>query len=264
MKTLEKVIAKIENTPTSFLFWVTSFLGLIAVRLLIENWLGGFQNRSGLFLFYEFAHTLLFFLIVYFLFLGILEKFLKIGIKKISNVLLWGYLIILAPPIIDNIISGGTGFWSFYDFGSARDLIGNFFTFFDSTPEIGITYGVRVEVALAVIFLLIYGYLKSKNILKSLTLAVISYTAFFVLATAPSWITILAKGFFKGFLAVGIVDTAQMFLTPAKIFSHEIVDIISSLNIKMSLIYSLVITGIILIGLFFNYKIGRASCRERV
>ncbi len=254
MKILEKTIVKIENTPTSFLFWITSFLGLIAVRILIENWLGVFQNRSGLFLFYEFTHTLLFFLIVYLLFLGIIEKFLKIGFKKISNVLLWGYLIILTPPIIDNILSGGTGFWSFYDFGSIKDLIGNFFTFFDNTPEIGITYGVRIEVALAVIFLLIYGYIKSKNILKSLALAVVSYAAFFILATFPSWITIMAKGFFKGFLAVGIVDTAQMFLAPAKIFSREITDIVSSLNIKMSLVYSLVITGTILIGLFFNHR----------
>jgi len=50
------------------------------------------------------------------------------------------------------------------------------------------------------------------------------------------------------------VDIVKMFLSPAKIFSHNFSDIVSSLGIKMSLIYSLVFTIIVAIGLFLNYK----------
>ena len=140
-----KIIKKIENAPTSFWLWISAFTAIIFIRLAVESWLSGLRSRSGLFLFYEFAHTFLFFLTAYLLFVWVLKKFLKTELKKISNVLLWGYLIIISPPILDYIISRGQGYWSFYDFGSLKSLSLWFFTFFDQTPEIGITYGVRIE-----------------------------------------------------------------------------------------------------------------------
>ena len=249
-----KLIQKIENAPSSFGLWAISFLSLIIVRILIENWLEGFQSQSALFIFYEITHTFLFFIIAYLLFLGLIRKIIPTGFRQISNILLWGYLAILTPPIIDHIISRRQGFWSFYEFGGLADLGRIFFTFFGDTPEIGITQGVRIEIALAIILLTVYGYIKSKNIFKSLSLGLLAYLIFFVLGTFPSWITIAVEGFSKGFLAISEVDIAKMFLTPAKIFSHGFSNIVSSLNIKMSLIYSLVFTAIISAGLFLNYK----------
>lgn len=248
------MIINIENSPTTFGLWVASFLGLIMTRLLVENWLTHFQNRSGIFLFYEFTHTLLFFLLSYILILVFLSQLLKINYQKISNILLWGFLIILTPPIVDNLLSRGRGLWSFYDFGSLNDLRHYFFSFFDKTPDMGITYGVRLEVALAIIFLFIYAYLKSKDIAKSLAVGVGSYVIFFILGTFPSWITIIVKSFSKNIFQINDIDTAQMFLSPAKIFSREFFDIASSLNVKMSLVYSIILTGVILIGLFLNYR----------
>ncbi len=251
---LRKIIESIENYQNSFWLWLASFSGLIVIRILIENWLMYLQNRTGLYLFYEFTHTFLFFLIAFLLILGLLNKLLKVDFKKAANVLLYGYLIVITPPIIDHIISGGKGFWSFYIFDSFSGLVKRFFTFFGDRPDIGITYGVRVEVALAVIFLFIYGYIKSKNIFKSLYLSLISYTIFFVLGTFPSWITIATNGFAKGFFKVTEVDVAQMFLTPAKIFSREIPDIVSSLNIKMSIIFSLLLAGLLVVGCWLLVK----------
>src|SRR4030042_2473677 len=238
-KWFQKIIDFIENSPTPFWLWLAAFSGIIVLRLLVENWLENFRNRSGLFLFYEFTHTFLFFLISYILFAILINKFLKVEIKKAANILLWGFLIIITPPIIDFIISKGKGFWSFYEFDSLAGLARRFFTFFGNKPEIGITYGVRIEVVLALIFLFFYSFIKSRNIIKSLSVSFVSYLTFFILGTFPSWITILFKGFSEGFLNITGVDVAQMFLAPAKIFSREIPDIISALNIKMSLVYSL-------------------------
>lgn len=251
---LHRVVSGIENSPITFRLWLAVFSGIIVLRLLVESWLTGFKNRSGLFLFYEFTHTFLFFLISYVLFAILINKFLKVEIKKAANVLLWGFLIIVTPPIIDFIISKGKGFWSFYKFDSLIGLAKRFFTFFGDKPEIGITYGVRIEVALAIVFLFVYSLVKSKNIIKSLSLSFFSYLIFFVLGTFPSYATILIKGFIRGFLDITDIDIVQMFLTPARIFSRDIPDMVSSLNIKMSLVYSLVIIGIILIGLFFYQK----------
>ncbi len=251
---LRKIIDGMENSNTGFWLWLAAFTCIITLRILVENWLDNFKNTSGLFIFYEFAHTFLFFLVAYLIFLWILQKFLKIGFKKISNVLLWGYLLILSPPIADHIISGGQGYWSFYKFDNLAGLFQRFFTFFGDKPEIGITYGVRIEVALALVFLLIYSLIKSKNIIKSLTISLLSYLAFFILGTFPAWITIAVKGFSKGFLKITEIDAAQMFLAPASVFSKNIPDIVSSLNVKMSITYSLFLTGILLAGLFFYRK----------
>jgi len=254
LKFIQKIITVLENTPSSFGLWAVSFLSIIVVRVLIENWLEGFYGYSAIFIFYEITHTFLFFTIAYFLFLGLIKKIISTGFQQASNILLWGYLAILTPPLIDCIISGGKGFWSFYEFGGLAKLAESFFTLFKESPEIGITYGVIIEIALAVILLTVYGYIKSKNIFKSVALGIFSYIIFFILGTVPSWVAIAANGFSKGFLAVNEVDTAKMFLSPAKIFSGGMLDITSALNIKMSLIYSLVLTAIVAVGLFLNYK----------
>jgi 4-hydroxybenzoate polyprenyltransferase len=253
-KTFLKIMNSLESAPTGFYLWISSFLAIIVMRILTENWIGGLRNRSGLFIFYEFTHTFLFFLIAYLIFLWMLNSFLKVGFRKISNILLWGYLLIITPPIIDFIISRGAGFWSFYKFDSLAGLFQRFLTFFGDKPEIGITYGVRSEVALALVFMFVYSLAKSKTFLKSLLIFFLAYFIFFILGTFPSWITIFIKGFTDGFLSVTEVDVAQMFLTPVLIFSRSIPDIVSSLNIKMSIIYALMLAGIMIVGLFFYQK----------
>lgn len=251
LKFLNKIVEKVENLRTSFLFWAISFLSLIAMRLLVENWLSSFKNRSGIFFFFEFTHTLLFFLITYLLFLLFFTGFLKVTLARASNMLLLGFLLILTPPIIDQVLSGGQIYWSFYDFGGLHDLGIFFLNFFDNTPNMGITYGVRLEVFLAILLLSVYAFIKSKKISRAIFAGFFSYAVFFVLGTFPSWITIAVRGFSKGFLVIGEIDVVQLFLTPAKIFSREIPDIVSSLNIKMSLVYALLATALVFIGLFF-------------
>lgn len=260
-KLIEKIITGIEETPTGFLPWIVSFLCIIAIRILIESWINRFRNHSGLFIFYEFTHNFLFFSIAYLLFLILLKKTTKTSFSKISNALLWGYLIILTPPISDYVISKGKGFWSFYAFDGVFGLIKRFFTFFGDKPEIGVTYGVRIEVAFAVILLFAYGFVKLRSksstrvcLMKSAAIALLAYLIFFILGTFPSYFTIAIDGLTKGFIRVTDVDIAQMFLSPAFLFSREIPDIVSSLNIKMSLIYSLVLSLIIISGLFVYYK----------
>ncbi len=260
-KIAAKATTAIEESRTNFLSWSAAFLSLIVARILIENWIAGFQSRSGFFLFYEFTHNFLFFLIAYIIFLVAFQKILKVKFSKFSNILLFGFLIMLTPPIIDNIISQGKGFWSFYKFDSITGLIQRYFTFFGDKPEIGITYGVRAEVAVVTILMLIYSYIKfeskSKKLIsaiKAISVAIASYTILFILGTFPSYVTIAINGLSKGFLKIKDFDVAQMFLTPVSIFSREISEITSVFNFKMSLVYVLLLTLIILWVLFIYQK----------
>ena len=121
-KFIQKIITVLENTSINFHLWAFSLLCLIIIRVLIENWLGSFSGKNGANFFYHLICNLLFFSTTYFLFAGIIKISLKINLKKIANVLLWGYWIMLFPPILDAIIFKGKDVWSFYYFGGLEEL----------------------------------------------------------------------------------------------------------------------------------------------
>ena len=261
LKLAEKLINSIENSEISFIKWLASFTAVIIARILVENWISGFGNKSPLFIFYEFTHNFLFFAFSFLLFVFLLNKILKTSIAKLSNVMLWGFLIIITPPIIDNIISKGKGLWSFYKFDSISGLIKRFLTFFGDKPEIGITYGVRFEVAIVILLLFVYVFIKVRRKKKNLAAfahsimaAFLAYTLFFILGTFPSYITIFFEGIRKGFMKVSEADIAGMFLSPSPLFFKEITEMTSVFNLKMSLIYVIFLSLISITGLFFYWK----------
>lgn len=253
---LHRFIETIETAPLTLATFAAAFFALIIARLTVENTLGLFQERSFFFFFFEFTHTFLFFLCSYLLLLPVIRYAGKIDFKKAANVLLFGFLIILTPPLIDTFIFRGAHFWSFYEFDGLIGLFHRFFTLFGDTPEMGITYGVRVEVVLVTLGLGFYTYLKSKLLVKSLFVALLTYTVLFVLGTFPSWLTLMMLAFQKSLLAINGNDVAGLFLSPETILSRELTDFRSVLNFKMSIIYAalaLLLTGILLFREFPKY-----------
>lgn len=277
LKLTRKIIEKLESAPITFRSWLISYTAIIAVRILVEEWIDGLKNSVLANFFYGISHTFLFFLLSYLLVAFLLRYFLKVELKKIFNVILFGYFIIITPPIVDHIVSFGRGFWSFYKFDSLVGLWGRYLTFFGDRWDLGITYGVRFEIAASLVLIFIYSLVKTSDknfalevikiklenskpqrvifsILYSFFIAFLAYTLFFILGTLPSYFTIFTLGFSKGFLAVKDIDIAQMFLSPVKIFSREIGEIKSALSIKMDLIYSLLLFGVSITYFYQEYK----------
>ncbi len=250
----KNLMEKIENSPTSFYLWTFSFLGIIFGRILMENWLDGMINRTGDYFFHHASYTFVFFLLNYLIFVWLLVKNLKIDIRRASNVMLWGYPIIIFPPLIDFILFREKVYLSFYGIYGLAEMPKRFFTFFGDNPDFGVTYGVRIEIALAVIFLSLYGYLKTRSKIKSLWLGLQIYVVLFVLATFPSWVTIIYQSVFKGFIRVSDIEIVQLFFTSAKLFSRETGSYTNALSIKVSIVYSVLLVGIIILGLFFYYR----------
>jgi 4-hydroxybenzoate polyprenyltransferase len=254
IKRLENLIEKIEKLPTNFYLWLISFLSIITSRILIETWLGGMVNKTGDYFFHHTMDVFCFFFLAYIIFLILLMSNLRIKIKEASNVMLWGYLIIIVPPIIDFIILKERPFLSFYGFYGLAEMPKRFFTFFGDSPDFGITYGVRFEIAFTVLALLVYSYLKTRNKLKSLGIALQAYLVLFILATFPSWITILIYGFSKGFMNIGDQEIVQLFLTSARLFSRETGTYLNALSIKLSIIYALILFFVINGGAYVLYR----------
>lgn len=248
------LIKKIEEYPLTFYIWASSFLSIIACRILMENLLDGMLNRTGDYFFHHASYTFVFFLLTYLIFIGLLVKNLKIKLKEAFNIMLWGYPIIIFPPLIDFILLRDTMYLSFYGIYGLAEMPVRFLTFFGDSPDFGVTYGVRFEIAMAVVALGFYGYLKTKNKIMALWLSLQVYIVLFILGTFPSWVTIISQGFLKGFMQIRDIEIVQLFFTSAKFFSRETGTYTNALSIKVSIIYSILLMGIIILGLFLYYR----------
>lgn len=244
------MIRSIEERRISFWVLLSSFASLIIIRVLVENMAAGENSHKGVLTFYEFFDS---FAIAYLLSLWIIHKMLAVDFRRAANILIVGYSVIIIPPIVDYIMSHGKGFLSFYTFDGFAGLVKRFFTFFGDRPDIGITYGVRAEILIAVILILIYSYLKSKNILKSILTSLSVYLVLFLLGTFPSWITIAVEGISKGFLRITGIDAVQMFFSPFSLFSREINSVNDALITRVNMIYILLLTAILLLA-FWKYQ----------
>ncbi|KKP64676.1 MAG: Bacteriochlorophyll/chlorophyll synthetase [Candidatus Moranbacteria bacterium GW2011_GWF2_34_56] len=245
---LGNLIKKIEEYPLNFYIWTSSFLSIITCRILMENWLDGMLNRTGDYFFHHASYTFVFFLLTYLIFIGLLVKNLAF------NIMLWGYPIIIFPPLIDFILLRDTMYLSFYGIYGLAEMPIRFLTFFGDNPDFGVTYGVRFEIAMAVIALGFYGYLKTKNKIRALWLSLQVYMVLFILGTFPSWVTIISQGFLRGFMQVRDIEIVQLFFTSAKFFSRETGTYTNALSIKVSIVYSILLLGIIILGLFLYYR----------
>ena len=247
---LRRFIHSIEQQPFSLSLWSVAFLSLIIIRIGIESSLGFFGPRTLTFLFFEFSHTFLFFLIAFLLFIPIMRFSGARSLASAAHLLLFGFLIILTPPLIDTAIFQGKSFWSFYEFDGLRGLLMRFFTLFGDTPDIGITYGVRIEVVLVTCGVVCYSLLNHQKLRRAFASGLIAYTTLFILGTFPSYLTLLLDGFSRGFFTIQATDVAAIFLTPADLFSRSAPDIRSALNMKMSLWYAS-LSVILLSGFLF-------------
>ncbi len=239
---IKRVLDSIEASPLSLASFSLAFLGIILVRLFIESTLNAYGTESLRYMFFEFSHTFLFFLFAFLVFLPLARLAGASSWTRAANLILFGFLIIWTPPLIDAYIFQGTRFWSFYELDSLRGLLGQFFTFFDDTPNVGITYGVRVEVAVMTLAFTLYAWIRSRKLWKTLGIALLTYFTFFILGTFPSYVALLMLGFQKGFLSVTEFDIVGSMLSPMSSFGQGTIDARMSLGARMSLVYAILST----------------------
>jgi 4-hydroxybenzoate polyprenyltransferase len=249
-----KIIENIEKYPLSPTSWLVAFFSLVSLRLLGEHLVNGFSDYSLSFFVGSFLVTLLFFSFSFLLILLFLTAYIKKQAQKVANVLLWGFFLIILPPIIDKIWCGTRKCWSFYTFDSLKGLGLRFLTFFGDNPTLGITYGVRVEVALAVILIAVYVFVVTRKVIKSLLGALGTYTILFILGSFPAWLSFFVLSPEKRIASVEGFDVAGLFLSSAKLFSIENQDPLNNLNVKMNLIYGLLVAAAAAVFFWANWR----------
>lgn len=253
MKGIGNLVLLIEKTPISLKGWIFSFGAIISTRLYVEFLLFPDLKKTSESLLGATLHTALFFCISYVVILVVVWTLTRDNIGKPARILLWGQWIILLPPIVDKIIFKDKFFFSFYIFDSPSGLMHRFFHFFGANPDFGITYGTRVEVLLVVFLLGGYFFLKTKKIFFSLFGALVIYAVLFLLGCLPSLFAFVLGPLLTDDSRVSAAIVAKIFLSPLSFFSRDISDLSGILHFKMSLLYNLVLFGL-LSGLLFLYS----------
>lgn len=254
LKRLETLFERIEATPLNLASWFTALFAIIGVRVAIELYFEDIQFRFADHFFYQFTHHYLIFILIYLTSLPIIVWFARVTIKQAALILLFGFLIIWTPPIVDEIMSRGDGLWSFYAFDSPQGLVERYVTFFGDKPEVGITYGVRFEIGSVLLLMALYVWVKTRRFWRMLCGVLALYTTLFIIGVFPSLITFALLAGTQGVLSVTELDVARLMLSPEPLYLLNPPNVSVVLALKMGLIYSALLPWIItgLLALYFR------------
>jgi hypothetical protein len=261
---MNKIISHINDitwTPKSLIF---TFFAIMLVRLACEGWISRFLPRDMLFFFFEALHTTLFFGILFIICITILRKIALMHITTSITIMMFGYLLVIFPPIIDWIISimfyDGAHFMSYYLFDDANGLLLRYVTFFGDQPHNGITYGTRIMIACALVLITGATYISTHNIFRTILACAITYTVFFLMSALPSLITFAIN---DAHLQATSAIVASEIASPTSFLNNAITNAFNAINIKMTMLYVIIfLTLIVMIAHIFHRNISVSLWRN--
>ncbi len=254
MQKLKIIVDKLLEKKISLLEWVAVFAFSIAIRMFVEFFVAINYSLDPLENLIEYLHNFFFFLLSFLSIWLILAWLIKENPEKLAFLLAWGSLLVIFPPVLDMLKTGGEVYWSFYSLGSFKELGLQLITFFGHLPAGIVYFGSKIMFAIAILsaFVLVLG--KTGKWIKAILGAFLTYVIFFLMGTFPSWLTLLYKliqG--KNIFEVKSFETAQ-FLSPFyPIFGIKFRNFQYSLPYNLDLVYfPLLIVVIVIFFLIYN------------
>lgn len=256
---------------------ILSLFGIVIIRTFFEN----FSSADPSGYFFSWKDAYLQFPIYYasiFLSFGLLLYFLtKKSLNQILNFEIKIFLFALLPPIIDLLVTKGKGSAILYIVTEPQKLPIAFFELLNPITSSGITFGVHVAAYLILIFLSIFIYRATRNILRAFLGIFIGYAIFFFYAITPS--IIVAPHFLQNSpVSVSeayrsIFEQSWTMMTQTslgdKIFTYQNIGTSASLNEPVTQLFFLYLT--FQVGLFFIIfkpnlfaSVKRNLCPERI
>lgn len=178
-----RFLGSVENSRLKLRWFIVYFLLVILLRWFLEYLIDPVKpSRPEIF----FIHFSLFYMATALFLMLFVSFFTHEPIIKVSKIVLVSGALILLAPILDFAIGKGTG----YDIGHMHpkfydDPFGNYFTFFSEFNQKGITPGLRIELAIILIFTFLYLLVKTESTIKSLILALAIYTIGYIFVIFP-------------------------------------------------------------------------------
>jgi 4-hydroxybenzoate polyprenyltransferase len=186
-----KIIAKIEGADVSLGEWIAGFLGIIFIRFFLENFSNPAPSFPAVPDILTMVHYGLFYLAAI-LSSSLILRLVVPDIKKVSKFMLAIFTVCWLPPIVDLVVAHGSWSSMAYVFASSHALWKDFLTFGGGSILGGVTIGIKVEFILVLCGVFSYVFLKTKNIWKSIGIALLSYVVMFALIALPSFLALPA------------------------------------------------------------------------
>jgi len=187
-KLSNSVLNDLFSSKTSVITWLLVFLSMLVLRCFIEQFVATTNPLAPAETLTEFLHNLYFFLLTIILAWLLLSVLLKIKPQKLTYLFVFSTFLMVIPPVIDMIKTGGQVYWSFYIIGSAQDLFWQLVTILGHFPSGIVYFGTRITFVLAIIIVAGLVWLKTKKIIKTLAGAIGTYLVFFFMGAFPTFL----------------------------------------------------------------------------
>ncbi len=193
MKFVKRVVAYFENLNVPLSYYILTFLFILILRSFFEifsdriakNPLAMTAERITIGSVVH-LHYATFWIALALSLICLFYVLTKTDLLKVARVILPGFIIILLAPVLDLILSKGKGFNIDYMMPGLHDnLLLRFLTFFGDFPGRGVSPGMKIEIAIILLFSFTYFYAKVSSIVKSLFGTLLAYTLIFGFLATP-------------------------------------------------------------------------------
>jgi 4-hydroxybenzoate polyprenyltransferase len=201
------LVKKIGEYPLTFETWLLSALGIIFIRIFLEQYS---NNLAGHFVLIDVPTIVQYaasFMTILLSSTAVLLYFTKKSLREVSALALFAFTIILTAPLFDLILSAGKGYKIYYLFLNIRDLALAFISEFWSTVPNGMTFGIRIEIALVIIASFFLIYISTKNAVRSVVGALLIWFSIFLVDCLPSFLGIFQSGSIPHFIQQSILSS---------------------------------------------------------
>jgi len=188
-------IESIENIKASFSHYILTFAFAITLRYFVES-LSTHEEMSLI----GFVHYLLFYAALALSLILLFHLATKTAMTKVAKVILPGFLVLIMAPSLDLLISGGKGIpMSYLLPGVHDDLLWRFLNFFGDlrsmgdSPPMGITPGIKIEIAVVLLSSFVYFLAKTSRLAKSLGHTFLTYSVVFAFFVTPFVVRAMAE-----------------------------------------------------------------------
>ena len=175
------VIDSLEESKTPLYYTFLSFIFVVTLRYFLELY-----SDSGELSLLRYTHYALAYSALAGGLIILFHYATRTTIECTIRIVLPSFLILLLPPVIDLLLSGGEGYNMAYMLPNIHDgLWGRYLHFFGEFSNKGVTIGIRTEIALVLIASFLYFYIKKNSVIIALALSWLTYTLIFLYGAMP-------------------------------------------------------------------------------
>ncbi|HMP49102.1 MAG TPA: UbiA family prenyltransferase [Oligoflexia bacterium] len=191
LEKMQRLVSALEDPRTPLTMVFTTFLAVVIIRNIFEGYATGLGVDP-----YPYVHYTLFYLTVALSIVALFHFLIKEQVVKLIRVVFSSFIFLIIAPLADLIILRGKRYSMSYLLpGVHEDILLRYFTFFGDfrpvgTPMnggglIGITPGIRIEIAIVLVFSAFFIFLKTKSHIRTLVGVIALYTVIFTYLAFP-------------------------------------------------------------------------------